>query len=101
MKSKKTVVKLSGDLTVQQAADQKKNFEKTMAGKKPVVLDFGKVTAVDLSFLQIVLSATRSDNSIKDISIQDPTGRFMQTVEASGLASQFHNQFKIEKTIGE
>jgi anti-anti-sigma regulatory factor len=86
-KSQKAEHLLSGDLTLQVAAEVKAVFVKALAAKGDVTFRFEEVGDVDLSFIQILCSAHRSahDDGKKFIFTGEWPESFATLLDESGL----------------
>lgn len=54
------IIKLSGDLTVERAAELRKILEDQLERTERLLLSFAEVTEVDISFLQLLCSTHRT-----------------------------------------
>lgn len=64
-KGKVGVLRMDGELTMQNAGEFKEALMRSLEKTKEVVLDLEKVTKVDLSFLQLLCSAHRTSVKLK------------------------------------
>jgi anti-anti-sigma factor len=91
-----TVLDISGELTVENAGDIKGALLEAFRAGKDVILKLKKVSAVDLSFIQILLAAySKARSESRALTVKGPK-TFVQAVEEAGFSSVF-NALKGEK----
>ncbi|MBF0342811.1 MAG: STAS domain-containing protein [Nitrospirae bacterium] len=77
---------LDEELTIQNAIEIRDSLLKAIGSVEHTVLDMKNVTAVDVSFLQIIVSALYTASTLKkNISIVNIAQSFMDVVEKSGF----------------
>ena len=85
-----TTITLNGDLTVQNANARKSEILSALKKSATVILDLSRMTAGDLSLLQIICSAHRSADSMhKQFSIRGAEQTaYRKLIEQSGYSRQ-------------
>jgi anti-anti-sigma regulatory factor len=93
-------IKLDGNLTVGQAEELRSLLIKAIIDAEEVHLDFGTVTDVDLSCLQLLCSAHRSASRMKKrVSLSDDWPEvFKKTVEEAGYSRNTGCRLDIDHT---
>ncbi len=88
--SKTGELKISGDVTLVNAAEVKDAVLNALKSSKNVTIDMKKVEGIDLSFLQIYIAARHSaDISKKELSMVNPPEELLKLIEASGFGHYF------------
>ncbi|MBI5740185.1 MAG: STAS domain-containing protein [Nitrospirae bacterium] len=82
------VVVIRGEMTIECAGALRDALLRSLGGSERVILDLGKVTAVDLSCLQLLCSAHRTSlSSAKAIALkQDYPGILKEAVRENGYS---------------
>jgi anti-anti-sigma factor len=88
--SKSGELKISGDVTLVNAAAVKDAVLNALNNSKHVTIDLKEVEGIDLSFLQIYIAARHSaDISKKELSMVNPPEELLTLVEAAGFGHYF------------
>lgn len=89
--SKSGELRISGDVTIMNAAAVKDAVLNALKGSKNVTIDIKGIDGVDLSFLQIYFAAKHSAEVLKKgLSLINPTEGFYNLIEDAGFGHYFN-----------
>jgi anti-anti-sigma regulatory factor len=100
MDGKEGVLRLGGDITVQQAEELKETLIRGLGSVDKVYVDSSKSSDIDLTCLQLLCAAHRSATRMgKSFQLAEPVpGRFMRLAESAGFARHTGCRLDITKT---
>ncbi len=84
--SRKKLLELNGELSIQNIKETKKLIEHALRNNANVTIDHSKVTEFDLSYVQLLVAAQKQ--ALKDkkkIEIKDNSDSFLDTLQLAGI----------------